>query len=110
MLFLGAWAFPCFAEAVEYKSLDLRDPFVSIAPRIVKAAPAMSRIAEEGVPDFQLSGVVWSGRKPQAIINEEVLGIGDAVLDYEVLMIEKAGVKLRKGEREVYLTYSPTMS
>ena len=39
-----------------------------------------------------ITGLVWNSDRPQAIINGEVMGIGDKVQDAEIVAIHKTGI------------------
>jgi len=81
----------------EYESSKLRDPFKTY---LVKEPEAV--LQEDGEvlkPELDLSkldvqGVIWGGKIPQAIINSQVLTIGDLIEGAEILSIDKKGVTL----------------
>ncbi len=45
-------------------------------------------------PNLKLQGVLWDGDKPQAIINNEVVGIGSAVQGSTITAIRKSMVEV----------------
>ncbi len=45
------------------------------------------------LPDLKISGVLWAGPKPQAIVNGRVVGIGDMVHQAKVTAIRKGEVE-----------------
>ena len=49
---------------------------------------------EDQPPTLTLMGVVWNSQHPQAIINDQVVEIGDSVLEAKVIAIHKNGVDL----------------
>lgn len=65
-----------------------RDPF-SLTP---------DKQTETGT--FQLSAVIWDETNPIAIINNEVVGIGQEIDGCQVIKINKDNVILKKGEEE----------
>ena len=98
---------------VEYKGEGLRDPFQPIAPKMEKIIPGKEAIAAEpnvDLKNFSVSGIVWGGRFPQAIINGKVLGIGDKIDGIEILGIDKSGVTVRSGGVTALLTVSAKTS
>lgn len=82
---------------VEYKSGDLTDPFKKL---IFKDEDQDANLnAGLDKPDvsfgsFQVQGIIWGGRIPQAIINNKVLTVGDLIDKAEILSIDKNGVTL----------------
>jgi hypothetical protein len=55
----------------------------------------MDKPAEELTPpELKINGLVWNTDKPQAIINDQVVVIGDMVGDSKVIDIRKDGVDL----------------
>jgi len=92
---------------VEYKSGALRDPF----------QPAMEKKEEKVVQEVQqkqekkidliqpgsdignlkVQGIIWGGRIPQAIINDQVFNVGDTIEGIEILNIDKNGITLSSG-------------
>ncbi len=80
--------------AVEYAGRLFRDPF---SKNTEKSAPKT-----EDTPSSKLvlKGVFWSAGNPQALINGQVVKIGDKVRGAEVIDIKKEGVKMRTGDNE----------
>lgn len=83
---------------VEYKSGKLRDPF-----RTYFVKEEIKESSQENLdlpkPEFDLSklkvqGIVWGGRSPQAIINGQVLSVGDLIEGAQIVSIEKKGITL----------------
>lgn len=93
---------------IEYSSGDLRDPFgdlFQLAAEREKKEKEMQSIQspqettepEKPLPSldkFQVQGVVWGGKFPQAIINNKILGVGDSIEGVEIVSIEKKGITL----------------
>lgn len=85
------------AGAVEYTSGELRDPLRSPLPLeeekiSLPAAPVEEEVVS--LPSLSVQGMVWGVEPAKAIINDEVVGIGDTILDAQVLDIKKEGVYL----------------
>lgn len=103
-----AWAEEAAAEApegvivrpvVEYKSGKLRDPFRTyfVKEEAKKEVPQESTDLPK--PELDLSklkvqGIIWGVRNPQAIINDQVLKIGDLIEGAQVVSIEKKGITI----------------
>lgn len=82
---------PVFAqEAFEYDAKDRRNPFI---PLVTSDGRLLNLDKEESKQDLVLEGIIFdkSGRS-YAIVNSEVVGIGDQVLDYKVLKIDEEKV------------------
>ena len=47
------------------------------------------------VTGIDVTGIVWNSKRPQAIVNNKVVSVGDKVNDYEVKAIKKSGVILK---------------
>ena len=88
-------------ELIEYRAQDLRDPFGYLISFEEEAEEEGPLDFEEGVevPTLSVEGMIWGGKIPLAIINEQVVGVGDTIEGFKVLKIEKQGVTLlRKGK------------
>lgn len=84
----------------------IRNPFQSWLPKIeqpkpsspLEAEPLAAQPQEAPVPieppKLQVSGIVWNTKKPQAIIDEKVVTIGDIVQDSKIVDIHKDGVDI----------------
>jgi hypothetical protein len=83
------------AKKTKYTSWG-RNPF---APKkVIVAAPP---------PELILHGIVWYGGEPKAMINEEIVGIGDTISSRTVILIDQAGVTLSDGTKEYILKIEP---
>ena len=68
-------------------------------PRAEAPAPARDRAPVEW-PHLTLSGLVGRGRTGSAILNNEVVGVGESIQDVTLLGIDSEGVELEyRGER-----------
>src|SRR3989338_5901253 len=61
------------------------DPFVKFPKKKAGAS---------GLAELTLEGVLWDDKKPYAVINGEVFGVGQSVGDYKVIDIQKDNVTL----------------
>ena len=94
-----------------YAAGALRDPLKSFLPQASSTSPqptphAMSstetgpRAVSPARPErpplraLNIQGLLWGGPRPQAIINERVYGVGDAVADGTITSITRLGVTL----------------
>ena len=51
-------------------------------------------VKEEAPPVLTVTGLVWNSDRPQAIINGEVLDLGDTISNAKVISIRKTGVEV----------------
>ncbi len=59
-----------------------------------------SKPQEITFPNFTINGLVWNTDKPQAIINSNVVSVGDSIEDSVIVDINQTGVEvLREGKR-----------
>ena len=100
-----------------YTAQDLRDPLKSLlpeAPAPESQTAAVKAEKKEAVPpatpppNLTVRGVLWGGREPQAIINDEVYRIGDTIEGAKILSIDPAGVTIEhNGAPAFYSTAAP---
>ena len=89
-------------KTVEYTGANSPDPLkdrfnifmTSFTPKISNLA------AEEVMKQFDTSnmdikGLIWNSDRPQAIINEQVISIGDEVNGAKLLSVNRDGIKLQ---------------
>jgi hypothetical protein len=102
---------------IEYTSAGLRDPFADQLQLAIQQekkeeelkAPEASQeetVLEESMPDlgtFKVQGVIWGGGFPQAIINNRIFSVGDAIDGFKITGIEKTGITLDFAGRTVSL-------
>ena len=46
------------------------------------------------LPQLIISGIIWNTNRPQAIINNQVVDIGDEVFSTKIVSIQKSGIEL----------------
>ncbi len=51
-------------------------------------------VSPPALPKFIISGLVWNTDNPQAIINQEIVEIGDTVDDWTIVAITEDGIKV----------------
>jgi len=59
--------------------------------------------AAEGRQDLNLSGIMWSLKKPLAVINDRIVKVGDKILGSVVIEIDKEKVILNNGSTDFEL-------
>ncbi len=86
-------------SAVEYTGQMYRDPFGVASESNTNEADNTKK------DELVLEGVIWNAVKPQALINGNIVKVGETVGDAKVLEIRKDGVKVRDQEKEYYLRF-----
>ncbi len=46
------------------------------------------------LPKVKINGLVWNSSRPQAIVNGDVLDIGDTIQSFKIVAIEKSGIDI----------------
>ncbi|MFA5320187.1 MAG: hypothetical protein WBE75_02040 [Candidatus Omnitrophota bacterium] len=79
---------------VQYKADGLKDPFKGIEQKPVNSQNAAAGAQQsKPLPPLVVSGIIWGGAFPQAIVNRKVVKIGDMVeAEVKVVDITKEGV------------------
>ncbi|MFA5116291.1 MAG: hypothetical protein WC486_03315 [Candidatus Omnitrophota bacterium] len=82
-----------------YDAADLKDPFDDFLPKAkVKPSSKISGIGTEQqaapLPSFTVQGLIWGGSLPQAVIDDQVVKVGDVIQDAEIVEISKEGIKV----------------
>ncbi len=121
LLLAGGSCLKGFAEGVGLdnlpaENLDFKNPFVSLLPKkevpkkevgsVAKPTPVATAPEKEVIPpSLIIRGLVWNSDSPQAIINENVVGLGDTIEDAKITAIKRTGIEiLFEGK---YFTVSP---
>lgn len=93
--------------AVEYKAGNFRDPFQTPILKDIPRGGEVERdtVAEAALPSLALQGVIWGGRFPQAVINNQVVKVGDTTIEgAQVAGINKNGVVVLFQNKQYNLT------
>lgn len=105
-------------QAAPISEVSSQDEAVPTAPRIIpikrRAAKTnfnfwgrnpfvQEETAVKAVEKFTLNGIMWDEKKPLAIINNDVVGIGDKVGESRIVGITKESVILNDGTRNFEL-------
>jgi hypothetical protein len=81
---------------LEYKSGNLRDPFetyvVKEVPKEISQQDADLSPQKLDLDKIKVQGVIWGSQVPQAIINDQVLRVGDLIEGAQIMSIEKKGI------------------
>lgn len=99
-------------EPVKYTSEKLPDPFLSpfeieaLSKTQVEIKTEELEISQEELEGFQVTGVVWGSKLPQAIINENVVRVGEIINGASIVDITKEGVYVVYEEKK-YLLRTP---
>ncbi len=104
---------------IEYTSGDLRDPFADLLKAAIDKEKEEQRIKQQitrspseslapkaplpSLDKFKVQGVIWGGRFPQAIINNQILRVGDSIEGVKIADIDKNKVILNFAGRMVDL-------
>lgn len=46
------------------------------------------------MPTFTISGIIWNSDRPQAIINQQIVDIGDTIAGAKITNIQKSGIDI----------------
>lgn len=83
-------------KKVEYDAENLTDPFQSCIPE-TEGSESQAGEPEVPLPSLTIQGLIWGGNFPQAIVNNKVVKIGDAVEGAEITSIDKGGITVSFG-------------
>ncbi|MBN1445315.1 MAG: hypothetical protein JW957_04320 [Candidatus Omnitrophica bacterium] len=76
-----------------------KDPFVSLIPPPSTVQETEGEPAhEEKTPELIVSGIIFDGKSPVAIIGDEVKGEGELVGEYEVYKVMEDKVIIKRGD------------
>jgi hypothetical protein len=102
LFFLIGYSDPVLAQVVRYNGRNYRDP-LKIPLELMKPIK-IEKVEEVGekeevkfeeeiiLPEFKLQGILWGGKRPQAIINDRVFDKGMVIDEAEIINIDKEGV------------------
>lgn len=81
---------PIVRENIEYQASNSRDPFQDTS--VEKSAVKTDEQANLTPPELKIKGIIWGTNLPQAIINDQVVKIGDTVAGARIINIDKSGI------------------
>ena len=95
------------SEMVEYTGYKYKDPFRKAffeknRPDVVQ--PLLKIPNMDNTSTYWLAGTLWNATKPRAIINGQIVKVGDKIGNAEVLKITKEGVLMKEFNREFVLS------
>lgn len=61
-------------------------------------------IEEKDIPSLKVTGLVWNSKKPQAIINGQVVGVGETIGEVKIVSIRPDGVDVLFQDKIITLT------
>ena len=112
ILFVLIWALTAVAayaseeQAFIYNSKNKRDPFIPLVTQSGVYAPGLE-MAVESVADISLEGTMIDPQGGSlAIINGQILRLGDQIGIFKIIKIEAARVIVSAGEREYIINLS----
>ena len=80
----------CEAQAsVQYDSQGVRDPMESLLPK--EAAKDAENVTP---PSITVTGIVWGSNMPEAIVNDQVVKIGDEIAGAKIVDIARHGISV----------------
>jgi len=94
---------PVIQEKVEPKKITPKDIFPKPREKPIKDIPKPKDVPklkpdekkqEIVIPPLSVTGLVWNSDRPQAIVNGQVVNIGDFISGTEILDITKNGVNI----------------
>jgi hypothetical protein len=83
---------------LSYTATNFRDPFEAAYPKkqvkkeVASNEAASAEESAKNLPDFIVQGLIWGGSMPQAIIDGNVVHIGDTIQEAKVVYIDKEGI------------------
>ncbi len=84
---------------------EIKTPPVKTEPMPLLPPPVSDKGGEPipiPKPNFRVQGIVWDTDIPQAIVNNEVLSIGDKLSGWTVIEINTQGVKMGIDTKNIY--------
>lgn len=73
-------------------SIPVRPPEPPRPPERPVPVPAPAPVAT--LPDLKLSGIIWNSDRPQAIVNGQVMDVGDIIGGAQIQEINKTGLSV----------------
>ncbi len=66
--------------------------------------PAPIILAEKDLPSLKVTGLVWNSKRPQAIINGQVVSAGETIGDVKIVNIRPDGVDVLFQDKIITIT------
>lgn len=94
---------------VEYSTAK-RDPFEKViinkSKEVARIQPSEDSASKSLIDSLSVQGLIWGGNFPQAIINNKVYKVGDAIQEASISKIDKSGIIVLLGGKQYILTPS----
>ncbi len=93
-------------KKVEYKAGDFLDPLkdrLSIYIASIASELKKKRAKAVKLPQFNITGLIWNSDKPQAIVDGNVLSVGDEIKGAKLLSVNKDGIKIEYKRAEFFI-------
>lgn len=95
---------------------DFKNPFVSMLPKKEIIVPKTEvtetpQIVQQPVitlPTLTITGLIWNSDRPQAIVNGQVVTIGDVIDGAKITKIDKNGIETAFGGQNFTTTMEAT--
>jgi len=72
-------------------------------PQKPATEPSKPKVADFPIDKFKITAVLWGSKRPQAIINDNVMGIGEDLDGGKITGIDKEGIHVSYEGKEVLL-------
>jgi hypothetical protein len=89
----------------EPEPIIVPEPVIIVEPEPIKVEPPKV-IVRPQLPEMNVTGLVFKTKHPQAIINGQVVGIGDTINEAKVLKIKEGGLFVRYQSNIFFIKYS----
>ncbi len=89
-----------FEPQIPAKESEIIAPPPPVQPETTKT-PEVSSESELPLPALTITGVVWNSKRPQAIINENVVDVGDEIEGVKIIGIKKTAIDVMFQGREI---------
>ncbi len=94
-------------EGFSYKDKGRRNPFVPLVDKTGHYLSSIVGSQQLSVDVVKISGVLWDPQgRSSVLINDQVVGIGQAIYGFKVLEINQDSVKLLKDDKEYIIKLS----
>lgn len=69
-----------------------------------KPLPGPVTLEEKNLPSLKVTGLVWNSKRPQAIINGQVVGVGETIGEVKIVSIRPDGVDVLYQDKIITIT------
>lgn len=95
---------PPVVEKAPIDETPLTEPKPAPPPTSAKIPVGRPLIRPDPPPVLKISGLIWDSKRPQAIVNGEIIDVGDTLQKWTVTGISKDGIRLTRQNQEVLIT------